>query len=160
MNRSRVISVAAAVLVQLVLVLIAVGPQLSARLTGTEYRLAVGPIDPIDPFRGAYVQLGYPGLPIDDSGVEGDVYIPLVRDGATGVWRGTAIQRLRPDRAPFLACHTEGYGPPTCGIESLFLSEERARQVGDELRANRAVAIVRVDSRGNAAMVRLVVTSS
>ncbi len=160
MNRSRAIAIAAAVLVQVGLIVVGVGPQLSARLTGTEYRFAVGPVDPIDPFRGAYVQLSYPGLPMDDSGVEGDAYIPLSRDGASGVWRGTAIQKLRPDRGPFLACHSEGYGTPTCGIESLFLSEEKARQVADDLRANRAVAIVRVDGRGNAAIVRLVVTSS
>jgi uncharacterized membrane-anchored protein len=159
MNRSRAIFVAAAVLVQMVLVVVGVGPQLSARLTGAEYRFAVGPIDPIDPFRGAYVQLGYPGLPMDHSGVEGEAYIPLIRDGATGVWRGAGIQRLQPDRGPFLACHTEGYGAPRCGIEYLFLSEERAREVADELRTNTAVAIVRVDSRGNAAIVRLDVTS-
>ena len=48
---------------------------------------------------------------------------------------------------------------PRCGIESLFLSEEKARQVAAELRANTAVAIVRVDSRGNAAIVRLDVSS-
>ncbi len=156
MNRSRAILVAVAVVVQVLLVVVGVAPQLSARLTGTEYRFAVGPVDPIDPFRGAYVQLGYPGLPVDESGIEGDAYIPLTRDGATDLWRGTAIQRLRPDRGPFLACHTEGYGPPRCGIESLFLSEEGARQVADELRANRVVAVVRVDSRGNAAIVRLV----
>ena len=40
-----------------------VWPPLSARLTGEEVALRVEPIDPIDPFRGAYVDLGYPDLP-------------------------------------------------------------------------------------------------
>ena len=50
------------VLICAVLVGLAVRPQLSARLTGETYELAVAPLDPIDPFRGAYVTLDYPGL--------------------------------------------------------------------------------------------------
>ena len=43
-------------------------PQLSARVAGEEYRFAVEPVDPIDPFRGAYVVLGYPDLPLQPDG--------------------------------------------------------------------------------------------
>ena len=52
-----------AVLIQLALVGVATYGQLSARLTGEEFALRVGTLDPIDPFRGAYVTLGYPDLP-------------------------------------------------------------------------------------------------
>ena len=51
-----------AVVAQLACVGAAVAPQLSSRLTGEDYRMEVRPIDPIDPFRGAYVTLDYPGL--------------------------------------------------------------------------------------------------
>ena len=50
---------------QLALVGVAVAPQLSARAFGDEYRMRVAPVDPIDPFRGAYVDLGYPDLRLD-----------------------------------------------------------------------------------------------
>lgn len=48
------------VLTSLALLAVAVWPQLSARFTGDEVVLRVQPVDPIDPFRGAYVDLGYP----------------------------------------------------------------------------------------------------
>ncbi len=59
---SRTGRVAVASLIQLALVPLAVAGPLSARLTGEEYLLEVAPVDPIDPFRGAYVALSYPGL--------------------------------------------------------------------------------------------------
>jgi hypothetical protein len=55
--------VAGVVLTSLALLAVAVWPQLSARFTGDEVVLRVQPVDPIDPFRGAYVDLGYPDLP-------------------------------------------------------------------------------------------------
>ena len=42
---------------------VAVWAPLSARLTGEEVVLRVEPVDPVDPFRGAYVDLSYPDLP-------------------------------------------------------------------------------------------------
>ncbi len=50
--RSQPGRTALVLVVQLGLLLGAVAPQLSARLTGQEYLLRVVPIDPIDPFRG------------------------------------------------------------------------------------------------------------
>ena len=47
---------------QLALVGLAVAPQLSARVAGDTYLVRVAPVDPIDPFRGAYVALDYPDL--------------------------------------------------------------------------------------------------
>ena len=52
---------------QLALVGLAVLPQLSARVAGDEIVLRVQPVDPIDPFRGAYVTLGYPDLRHNDA---------------------------------------------------------------------------------------------
>jgi uncharacterized membrane-anchored protein len=150
---SRPVLVAAALLLQLALLALVVWPQLSARLTGTTYRLAVGPVDPIDPFRGAYVMLAYPGLPVASGERAGQVFVPLVADGT--LWKGTGIVTGRPAAPPYLACETRGEGPLSCGIDSLFLSEDGARRAQDELSADRAAAVVRVDAQGNAAVLAI-----
>lgn len=160
--RSRRVRVAAACLAHLVLVGVAVAPQLSARLTGDELRLAVAPLDPIDPFRGAYVALDYPDLRRDGSqsfgepglgaledGEEGDVYVTLVEKD--GVWAAGEWSRERPEDGPYLACDDRSW-QVRCGIESLFLPQDEARET-EQLLLDGAVAEVKVDSRGNAAVV-------
>ena len=98
--RKRIALVA---VVQLACVLVAVAPQLSARAAGDEYRLAVAPIDPIDPFRGAYVTLDYPGLRrCGRRQRAATLYVSLVRDG--DLWRPGPPSRTRPDSGPYLAC--------------------------------------------------------
>ncbi|NHA66735.1 GDYXXLXY domain-containing protein [Phycicoccus flavus] len=160
MTPRRPVRVAAAVLVQAALVLVAVQAPLSARLTGEEVRLRVEPVDPYDPFRGAYVDLGYPDLPDqpgtsfeDDPDVvdpveRGVAYVPLVPRGE--VWVGGPVQRTRPADGPYLTCDDSDWRL-RCGIESLFLPQDAAAGAERELRQG-AVATVRVDGRGNAAL--------
>ncbi len=160
MNRTAVTAVVA--VGQLALVGVAVAPQLSARLTGETYVLAVAPVDPIDPFRGAYVALDYPGLRHDDGtwpdqpglgdlddGQRGDVYVTLAREG--DVWVADEWSRERPEGGPYLACDDRSW-QVRCGIESWFLPQEEAAEAEVLLRDG-AVAEVRVDGRGNAAVV-------
>jgi uncharacterized membrane-anchored protein len=140
-------------LLQLVLVAVAVWPQLSARLTGEEYRLAVAPVDPIDPFRGAYVTLDYPGLSRpSDSPPSGELFVPLQRATAGDVWEPLPAQLRRPAGGPYLRCDSDGWRL-RCGIESLFASQREAKRLERELAVGDAVARVRVDGRGNAAVV-------
>ncbi len=155
----RTITVAALAAVQLALVGAAVAPQLSARVAGEPYVLRVAPVDPIDPFRGAYVALDYPdlrtpGTPTGqgaglDDGSRGRVYVALRRDG--DVWVADSLTRTRPDAGVYLRCDDSGW-ELRCGIESLFASQERARSLEDTL-ADGAYAEVTIDSRGNAALV-------
>jgi uncharacterized membrane-anchored protein len=150
---SRPARVAAAALLQLALVAGAVSGQLSARLTGEEYTLRVEPLDPIDPFRGAYVTLDYPDLVAtnDDLGGEpGDVYLPLEADGE--VWVGGAPTRTRPADGPYLACDDRDWRVE-CGIDSWFLPQDDAAALEDAIRDGEVVARVRVDDRGHAALV-------
>ena len=90
---NRTLTVGLVVAAQAVLVAVGVAPQLSARLTGDTYTFRVEAVDPIDPFRGAYVTLGYPDLRPDGSvgggrarwttGRAAPVYITLAeRDGS------------------------------------------------------------------------------
>ena len=154
---SIAVRVGVVALVQLALVGVAVAPRLSARLTGEEYLLRVQPVDPIDPFRGAYVDLDYPDLGLDDeraddSDTEGTVYVTLRRDGE--VWKAIGDSRSRPDAAPYLRCADYDWRV-RCGIESLFLPQDEAREMEQRVASGDAVAVIRVDGRGNAALVRV-----
>jgi uncharacterized membrane-anchored protein len=158
MNRIAITGIVA--VTQLALVGVGVAPQLSARVTGDAYVVRVAPVDPIDPFRGAYVALDYPDLRHDgsqsavepglgalDDGESGDVYVSLVEE--EGVWVADAWSRTRPDDGPYLACDDRSW-QIRCGIESWFLPQDEARETEDLL-GDGAVAELRVDGRGNAA---------
>ena len=150
MNRTATTAVIA--VSQLVLVGVAVAPQLSARVLGDTYLVRVAPVDPIDPFRGAYVALDYPDLRHDDSqssGEGGDLYVSLVEED--GVWTAGGWSRQRPADGPYLACDDRSW-QVRCGIESLFLPQDEARET-ERLLQDGAVAEIKVDSRGNAAVV-------
>ncbi|MDP9443969.1 MAG: GDYXXLXY domain-containing protein [Actinomycetota bacterium] len=155
---SRTRRVVVASLVQLALLPIAVAGPLSARLTGEEYLLEVAPVDPIDPFRGAYVALSYPGLPNDQDRTEREddgsdtAYIPLVRSGE--VWVGLPVVAQRPESGPFLRCKDEHWRL-RCGIDSFFLAQDQAYKMEQAVREGEAVAKVLIDSRGNAALVEV-----
>ncbi|MGH3362680.1 MAG: GDYXXLXY domain-containing protein [Nocardioides sp.] len=150
--------VALVAVLQLALVPLAVWPQLSARATGDTYRMRVAPVDPIDPFRGAYVDLRYPDLrtmemsdpPSLEDGDSGAVYATLVQDGE--VWVLGEYTRTRPDEGPYLACD-DRYWAIRCGIESWFASQDEARRLERALADNGAVATIKIDGRGNAAIV-------
>ena len=150
--------VGVALLVQLALVGAAVAPQLSARVAGEDYLVRVAPLDPIDPFRGAYVDLDYPDLhvpdgsppPTLDQGDRGTVFIPLEPDG--DVWVMTGYTRTRPAAAPYLTCDDHDH-QVSCGIESLFLPQDEARALEAAVASGEAVARVRVDGRGHAALI-------
>jgi uncharacterized membrane-anchored protein len=150
MNRTATTALVA--VAQLALAGVAVAPQLSARVLGDTYVVRVAPVDPIDPFRGAYVALDYPDLGHDDvrsSGERGDLYVTLVEDD--GVWTAGGWSRTRPDDGPYLACDDRSW-QVRCGIESYFLPQDEARET-ERLLQDGAVAEIKVDSRGNAAVV-------
>ncbi len=162
---SRTLRVGAVVLAQLALVGVAVWAPLSARLTGEEVVLRVEPVDPIDPFRGAYVDLAYPDLPqvtfagevteeeqeaIDDD--RGTAYVPLTRQGE--VWVGGPVQRTPPAEGLYLTCDDSSWRLE-CGIESWFLPQDEAAGMQDALRDGTALATVKVDAAGHAALIEV-----
>jgi len=161
---SRAVTIGAVVLAQLALVVVAVWAPLSARLTGEEVKLRVAPVDPIDPFRGAYVELRYPDLPDPSSSSSpmtpeqqesvdegrGTAYVPLTRSGA--VWVGGPVQRTPPAQGLYLTCDDSSWALQ-CGIESWFLPQDEAAGLQDALGTETAVATVKVDGAGHAALV-------
>ena len=131
------------------------------RLGGEEYRLRVAAHDPVDPFRGAYVALDYPDLrgPLGDDrpgarpARPGDVYVPLLRDGA--VWRGRPLVAH-----PAAATRRTWPAPATAGAwpaASRAGSPARTRRASSARGSARAggTATVRVDGRGHAVLVGL-----
>ena len=152
------IKIAIVAVAQLALVGVAVAPQLSARAFGDEYRMRVAPVDPIDPFRGAYVDLGYPDLRLteDDPTVRdedrGTLYITLVPDGE--LWKAGSHTRSRPEDGPYLTCDDRDW-LIRCGIESWFVPQDEAAELQDAVGSGTMVAVIKVDGRGHAAIVGL-----
>ena len=155
---NRAVTVAVVAVAQLTCVGAAVAPQLSSRLTGEDYQLQVRPLDPIDPFRGAYVTLDYPGLqtpggsqpPSMDDGQRGAVYIPLVEED--GYWVAADWRRTRPAEGPYLACDDTGWAI-RCGIESYFVPQDRAAELERSLADEGGVATIRIDDQGHASVI-------
>lgn len=149
----KLVTLATVVVVQAGLVGAAVAPQLSARLTGDTYQLRVAPLDPIDPFRGAYVTLSYPDLQRDQATVEDDrgtLYVTLVDDDGVMVAEDYLRERPSGDQ-PYLACSDRDW-QLECGIESLFLPQDEAAGM-EELLRDGAIAEVRIDGRGHGALI-------
>lgn len=146
---NRVVATGLIALSQILLIGVAVAPQASARLTGETYVVRVGPLDPIDPYRGAYVALDYPDLQAPESESDrGPVYITLRHKGE--VWVAQDFLRHRPADGPYLACSDESW-EVRCGIESYFLPQDSARAMEIDL-SDGAYAELKVDSRGHAAL--------
>lgn len=154
--RSRTTRVVVVCLIQGVLLLAAVFGQLSARLAGEEYLVRVAPLDPIDPFRGAYVSLDYPDFDLvgswEGDGEGGTVFVPMVSEGE--LWVGGAPVGTQPP-GPSLRCVDKGW-QLDCGIDSYFLPQDQAQAMEDAVRTGTALARLRVDSAGHAAIVDLV----
>lgn len=156
MKRTALVTLVA--LCQLALVGVGVAPQLSARLNGEDILLKVAPIDPIDPFRGAYVVLDYPDLTPPDGLWEeadaGDDHLFIVLEERDGVAVGTEWTFRRPTSGLYLACAPHSW-EAKCGIESWFAAQDEAVRIEREVTGGHALAEVSVNSRGNAAITGL-----
>lgn len=149
---NKLVTLGVVVATQAALVGVAVAPQLSARVTGDTYSFRVAPLDPIDPFRGAYVTLDYPDLHRDQTNNDdrGTLYITLAE--ADGVMVADDYSRDRPSGdQPYLSCNDRDW-QVECGIESLFLPQDEATAMEDMLRDG-AIAEVKIDGRGHAALI-------
>ena len=158
----RVLVTAVIALAQLALAGVAVAPQLSARLTGDTYLMRVAPARPVDPFRGAYVALDYPDLRHDNGGFAGSPAWARSTTGRratstspssrrTGCGSPTTGSATVPTTVPTSPA-TTGRGRSGAASRACSCPRTRARETEALLRDG-AVAEVRIDGRGNAAVV-------
>lgn len=144
----KILLVAGVAVAQLALVGVSVAPQLSARATGETYVIEVEPLDPIEPFRGAYVALATPGLdnpawdaPVgwdEDGEVErekapsGRVFVSITEKD--GLWVGSDWSTDRPSEGPYIVCRRGGlWSGLDCGLDSFFLPQDRATELEEAM---------------------------
>ena len=64
------------------------------------------------------------------------------------------MTRERPSGTPYLSCDDHDWRV-RCGIESLFLPQDEAAAMQRDVGAGGMVAVVKVDGRGHAALIRV-----
>lgn len=143
--------IVAAVVLQLGLLGAVSASRLSPRLFGDEVPVFVRAVDPVDPFRGRYVHLDY-RIAHGELPSDARVWVELApRRG--GRLRLEGVSRTRPSGRA-VRCQARD-GALHCGIESFFASESEARSLDAALRERGAIARLRVDGAGRAAIVGL-----
>jgi uncharacterized membrane-anchored protein len=138
----------ALVAAQLIVPLGLIGVNELALATGTKVTLATAPVDPLDPFRGRYVELDYEisNLP-DWRGRPGAVvWVELVDQGEA--WGVSRVHTSEPDtERPFIRGQVRN-GRVEYGIETYYADEDEAPRL-EGLRGRLLVDVV-LDDDGKA----------
>ncbi|MEK6300858.1 MAG: GDYXXLXY domain-containing protein [Acidobacteriota bacterium] len=164
-KRSTLIAFAAAVVVQL-LILVGVPARKAITLaTGRSAVLKVQPVDPYSILSGYYVTLGFEisrvtAFPNAPEFSNGDVCYAVIEKGEDGVWKPISLERELPKNLPENRAALRGrvkYGGIEYGIEDFYIPETQRGPIEDDLRTNRDKARVeiKIDGSGNAALERL-----
>ena len=170
MNRKTLL-LALAVVIQIVILTAAPLSKARTRWEGRTVLLKVEPVDPYDVLSGYYVRLAFEisrpnafpgGVAVGASGVRaapGTVFA-IIEAGPDGVWKPVRLQSAMPASLPDNQAILRGRLQNSWieyGIESFHFPENLRDVVGTDLRRNAAEARVevRVDSRGNASLLRL-----
>ncbi len=166
MNR-RTLFFILAVAAQFLILAVVPAQKIYTRATGKSVLLKIYPVDPYDVLRGYYVTLRYE---IGDAGKfahssgfsSGDhVYVTLER-GDGGVWHAISLSQSFPANLPENRLAIRGrysYSSIEYGIEEFFIPEDKRGEIEEALRKNieQARVEVKVDSKGGAALVRLLI---
>ena len=150
------------------LILAAVPAQkIYTRATGRSLMLKIRPVDPYNVLSGYYVTLNYeianPGSFADSGvGAGGDQIYAVLEKQADGVWRPVSLSGSYPANLPENRIAIRGsysYSRIEYGIEEFFIPEDKRAEIEQGLLKNRDQARVeiKVDSQGNAALVRLLI---
>ncbi|HOY65778.1 MAG TPA: GDYXXLXY domain-containing protein [Candidatus Ozemobacteraceae bacterium] len=154
----------AALLLQLVILLLVPLQHARSLLTGRQVELQVEPVDPYSFMKGYYVTLSYricrperiaSGLP---DLYDGQTVYTVVREGANGLWVPVSLHLEPPADLPagqlFLKGRKKGWRGISYGIEEYSISESKRREVDQALRksVDKARVRVMVDADGNAAL--------
>lgn len=150
------------------LILAAVPAQkIYTRATGRSALLKIRPVDPYNVLSGYYVTLNYeiasPGS-FADPGVAwgGDQVYAMLEKQADGVWRPVSLSKSYPANLPENRIAIRGHhmhNQIAYGIEVFFIPEDKRAEIEQGLRKNpdQARVEIKVDSKGNTALVRLLI---
>lgn len=159
-----------AVAVQLAILAAVPAKQVYARRTGTLITIKTAPVDPYDFLSGYHVVLGYEisrlpetlkqSAPMDREDGR-TIYVILAR-GPEDVWSIQSVSQTLPAQLPPDQIALKGrwrYDRIEYGIEHFFIPEKGRHKIESALRNNRqsALAQIKVDRFGHAALVRLIV---
>jgi uncharacterized membrane-anchored protein len=150
------------------LILAAVPAQkIYTRATGRSVTLKIRPVDPYNVLSGYYVTLNYE---IADPGSFADPVTPyngqrvyaILERRNDGVWRQVSLSKSRPTDLPENRIAIRGrytYSRIGYGIEEFFIPENKRAEIEEGLRKNhdQARVEIKVDSEGDAALVRLLI---
>lgn len=164
-KRASLIAFAAAVVIQ-VLILVAVPARKAITLTtGKSAVLRVRPVDPYSILSGYYVTLGYEISPVEAfpnarGFSNGDTCYAIIEEGEGGIWKPVSLERELPENLPDNRAALLGrinHRLIRYGIEDFFIPETKRDAIEDDLRNNpdKARVDIRIDGGGNAALERL-----
>ena len=164
-KRATLIAFAAALLVQ-VLILVGVPARKAITLaTGRSAVLKVEPVDPYSILSGYYVTLGYEISRPENFPGAGELsdrerIYALIEMGEDGIWKPVSLSREMPsdlsDRQAVLLGRVR-YRQIEYGIEEFYIPETQREAIAEDLRTNMDSARVeiKIDGGGNAALERL-----
>jgi uncharacterized membrane-anchored protein len=151
-----------------VLILAAVPAQkIYTRATGRSVTLKIRPVDPYNVLSGYYVRLNYeianpPSFADSYGDYQGERVYAILERRADGEWSPVSLSKSHPANLPENRIAIRGsysYSRIEYGIEEFFIPEDKRAEIEQGLWKNRdqARVEVKVDSEGNAALVRLLI---
>lgn len=162
---NRVLIFAVAVSLQILILLGVPAKKIYTRSTGRDVVLKVAPVDPYNILSGYYVTLDYDisqtsSFANTSKFQDGSIIYAIVEQQADGVWKPVGIEAQMPKNLAVNRIAIRGRWNSwriIYGIEEFYIPEGKRELIADDLRKNQSEARVdvKVDSNGNAALVRL-----
>lgn len=159
---------AAAVALQIVVLLVMIGMKWSTLTYGTKIMLKTLPVDPWDPLRGDYVILNYEISELDLKKISSDgkkydsnetVYVSLSQKGR--YWEAASVSHLPPKDGSLAIKGTVGwydeYGKKLFvkyGIDSYYVPQHQGKDIEQKSGAG-LEAEVSIDKRGDSALSKI-----
>ena len=105
-------------------------------LTGERFVLATTPVDPFDPIRGQYMQIGYEISQVDTEGFEvGDRIYVVLEEDESGIWRSLDTLKKKPSKGDFIRGKISGLSLNGArieyGIEQFFFERNAKLPTGN-----------------------------
>ena len=160
-RQKTALALAAAIVLQVIVLAGMVASAAMPLWTGTEVRVATLPVDPRSMFRGNYARLNYDISALPEDALDGVgelragevVYVSL-ESGEDGLHRYAGASLERPSEGVFLRGRIQRGRAPyrvRYGIEAFFAPKEEALRLERELRDS-GVAVLKVSAKGRAAI--------